>query len=420
VPFWKRLCDSETGAIAPLAAILLTVVLGFAGLGVEVGLWQLERRTMQGAADAAASSGAHALLNGQDPAEQARAVAASYGYSDGVEGVVIQVNVPPVSGSKAGVQEAVEVIITKPEAPLLSGMFLDGPVDLGARAVASVENSGGEFCVLALEVTAESTELTGTAHLNMPNCGLAVNSANPEALRMTGTSRIDASNVSIVGGYETTGGATINTTAAPGPETGMAPLADPYADVEVPDFSGCNYSNFSLSGSGTATLLPGVYCNGLKISGSRTITMQAGTYFIDRGAFDVSGSPIIVGNGPITIVLTSSTGSDVARLDLTGDHPLQIEAPTSGPLAGIAIYQDRNASSTGTNKITGSTSQSITGAVYFPKQSVSWRGTSASGSGGCTQLIARAITFTGTSDFNNNCAGKGTSSISTSTAALFE
>lgn len=420
MPFWKRLCDSETGAIAPLTAILLTVVLGFAGLGVEVGLWQLERRTLQGAADAAASSGAHALLKGQSAGDQARAVAASFGYQNGVDGVAIEVNVPPTSGSKAGVSQAVEVIIVKAEPPLLSGMFIEGPVDLGARAVASVQGTGGDFCVLALEVTAEATTLTGTARLDLNNCGLAVNSANSKALRMTGTSRIDATHVSIVGGYGTTGSASIHTTDAPGPETGMAPLDDPYADLTPPPMTGCTYNNFSISGSGTATLSPGTYCNGLRISGSRTITMQGGTYIIDRGAFDISGSTVINGSGPITIVLTSSTGSNHATLNLTGSGPLTIAAPTTGPLAGVAIFQDRNATASNTNVISGSTSQNITGAIYFPKQALRWSGTSAAGSGGCTQLIARALTFTGTSDFSNNCAGKGTRAISNTTAALFE
>lgn len=420
MPFWNRLRKAESGAVAPLTAVLLTVILGFAGLGVEVGLWQLERRSLQGAADAAASSGARALLSGQDVGGQARAVAGSFGYQNGVDGVTIAVNVPPSSGSKAGVSQAVEVIIHKSTRPMLASLFIEGPVDIAGRAVASVQSSGGEFCVLALEVTAESTELTGTARLNMPDCGLAVNSANAKALRMTGTSRIDASSVSIVGGYSTTGSAVINTTEAEGPETGMAPLADPYADLEVPEFAGCDYNGFKISGSGTATISPGVYCNGLTISGSRTITMQGGTYIIDRGAFDISGSTIINGAGPVTIVLTSSTGSNIATLNLTGSGPLTFQAPSSGPLSGVAIFQDRAASTSGSNDITGSTSQAITGAIYFPKQSVRWTGTSGATSGGCTQLIARTIKFVGTSDFGNNCVGKGTRDIGTSTAALFE
>ena len=423
MPFWnsrRSLRASESGAIAPLTAILLTVVLGFAGLGIEVGLWQLERRTLQGAADAAASSGALALLRSQDPGEQARAVAMGFGYQQGVDGVTITVNVPPTSGSKAGVDKAVEVIIRKAKPPLLSAAFLDDPVDLAARAVASVQGTGGPFCVLALEVTAESTSLTGTAELNMPNCGLAVNSANAEALRMTGTSSITASHVSIVGGFSTTSNAEINTAEGNGPDTGMAPLDDPYADVEVPPVTGCSYNNFSISGSGTATLSPGTYCNGLKITGSRTITMEAGTYIIDRGAFDVSGSTIINGVGPITIVLTSSTGSGHATLNLTGSGPITLTAPTSGPFAGLAIFQDRAATATQTNVIAGTTDQNITGAVYFPKQTVRWNGTSAAGGGGCTQLIARAITFVGTSDFGSSCDDTGTREIANNTAALFE
>ena len=422
VPIWKaiRRLGEERGAVAPLVALLMTVLLGFAGLGIEVGLWQLEKRRIQGAADAAASSAATALMKGQNEVDQARAVAASFGYQNGLEGVVVTVNRPPTRGSKAGIDQAVEVIISKDRAPMLAGLFLEGPVEIGGRAVASVEGTGGEFCVLALEVTAQATVLTGSAWLDIPNCGLGVNSANSRALRMTGSSRIDASHISIVGGYQTTGSAVINTTEAPGPATGQAPLADPYADLEVPHFAGCTYNNFSISGSGTATINPGVYCNGLDISGSRTITMTAGTYFIDRGEFDISGSTIINATGPVTVVLTSSTGKNHAMLSISGSAQLSMTAPSSGPLAGMVFFQDRNASSNGDNRITGSSVQNLTGAVYFPRQELTWTGTTQPGGTECTQVIARTVTFVGTSNFKSNCSGVGTRSLGTSTAALFE
>lgn len=49
-----------SGAVAVPAAIALLVILGFAGLGSEAASWYVAKRSMQGAADTAASSAAYA------------------------------------------------------------------------------------------------------------------------------------------------------------------------------------------------------------------------------------------------------------------------------------------------------------------------------------------------------------------------
>jgi hypothetical protein len=418
---WRWLWRDERGAIAPIAALLLAVGLGFAGLGVDTAVWYLEKRSMQGAADAAASSATTALIEGNNPITQARAVAATFGYLHGVDDTVVIVNNPPTSGSKAGIEEAVEVIITRGKAPMLAALFLAEPVEIYSRAVASGEGDGnGEVCVLALEVSAQGIGITGSVQVDLPNCGIGVNSSNSQALNVTGSAQVTATNISIVGGYRVTGSAVITTTEAPGVATGQAPYADPYADLTVPSFSGCNYNNFSLSGSGTSTLSPGVYCNGIQITGSRTINMQPGIYYIDRGKFDVAGSTIINAEGGVSIVLTSSTGNNYARFDVTGSAILHLTAPSTGPTAGMAVWQDRRATTSGANSINGSSIQDVTGAVYFPRQALTWTGSTVAGGSQCTQVIARTLTFVGSSQMKSTCDGVGTRSFDERTAALFE
>jgi hypothetical protein len=419
---WLRsLWQRQDGAIAPVAAILLVVGFGFAGLSIDTAVWYLEKRSMQGAADAAASSGAQAMIKGGSAATQARAVAASFGYVDGVDATVVTVNNPPASGSKAGIAEAVEVIIARGETPILASLFLNGPVDINARAVASGEGDGnGEICVLALEVSAEGIGITGSVQVTLPNCGIGVNSSNSRALTITGSAQETSTIITVVGGYRVTGSAVITTTQAPGVQTGQAPFADPYADLTVPPFSGCNHTNFKLSGSGTSTLNPGVYCNGIEITGSRIINMNPGVYYIDRNTFDVSGSTIINAMDGVSIVLTSSTGSNYATFDITGSARLNLKAPATGPTAGMAVWQDRRAPTNNNNSINGSSIQNITGAIYFPRQALTWTGSTVAGGSQCTQVIARTITFVGSNQMKSTCEGVGTRSFVNRVAALFE
>ena len=97
-----------------------------------------------------------------------------------------------------------------------------------------------------------------------------------------------------------------------------------------------------------------------------------------------------------------------------------IVAPTSGPLAGLAIFQDRNAPASGTDSFTGGSTQNITGAIYFPTQSVTFNGGTTTGGAICTQIVASIITFNGNAAFNNNCTGTGVRGVGTSFIKLVE
>lgn len=49
-----RFGSGERGAVAPLAAVMLAVLIGLGGLATDVGVWYVKKRSLQGAVDAAA------------------------------------------------------------------------------------------------------------------------------------------------------------------------------------------------------------------------------------------------------------------------------------------------------------------------------------------------------------------------------
>src|SRR5215471_17733178 len=61
----QRLLRERRGATILLVAIAFPVLIGFAALGVETGLWYTLKRQDQSAADAAALSGAYEVAAGQ-------------------------------------------------------------------------------------------------------------------------------------------------------------------------------------------------------------------------------------------------------------------------------------------------------------------------------------------------------------------
>ena len=79
------------------------------------------------------------------------------------------------------------------------------------------------------------------------------------------------------------------------------------------------------------------------------------------------------------------------------------------------MYQDRRAV-TGTsanqqNHINGNSDSFFQGALYFPSQETIFNGT-AGMTTECVQIVARRVTFSGTSDIENSCpANSGASAF---------
>src|SRR5262249_29904845 len=197
----------------------------------------------------------------------------------------------------------------------------------------------GTGCVLALDSKASAaTYGNGTTNVNLIACSLYVNSSSSSALDIVGGASLSAYSASIVGNFVDSGGGSITT--AHGLNTGTTPAADPYQNVPIPPYAGCNYTSFKAPKNGPA-LSPGVYCNGPGIPANANVTLSPGTYIIDRGSFSVAGGATVSGNG-VTIVLTDSGGTTPAVVSINGGATINLSAPTSGATAGLAFMQDRN------------------------------------------------------------------------------
>lgn len=398
-------------------AIVLVALFGCVALGTEVVYALFKSRHMQSAADSSALAAATAQARGYptDYATEALAVASAGGFVSGQDSTTVTVNSPPTQGAFVTRTDAVQVVISQPQDLALIGLFRDGPVTVTARAVALI--GAGTMCALSLDSSASgAVSGSGGAIANLIDCGIAVNSSSSTAVSLTGGASITALQASIVGNYRLSGGATI--TATDGITTHATPTADPYAGVSVPTIGTCTKNNYNASGGKVETLTAGVYCNGMSLSGGSNITLSPGVYIIDRGGLSISGGSTLTGNG-VTIVLTSSTGGNYGTVSFSGGSNVNISAPTSGPTAGLAFFQDPNAPTSGSNDFTGGNSQIINGAVYFPRQAVRYTG-GASVANQCTQVIARTITFTGGSTLRPNCAGRGTLSIGSAPSRLVE
>ncbi len=429
----KRLLSDRTGGVAVLTAVALTGLLGAAGLGTEATMWYVAKRNMQAAADAAAFTAATANAAGNSGGAQsaAKAITARYGYTDGTGSIVVKVNNPPKAGGYTSNGQAYEVVVSETQSMLFSQLFLTSAPSISARAVALPGSSGGP-CVMALD-KGNVTDISdsGGATLNLNSCGIDINSSSSSALNLSGSASITAYSANIVGHYTNTGTGTF--TATKGIVQGGSAVPDPWASQTIPSYSGCNKTNYQVTTTATITpsspTTPYVFCGTLTVGANATLTLSPGIYVINSGNLSVQSGATLNGTGGVSIILTSSAGSThVGQVQESGTTAptMKITAPTTGPTAGLAIYQDRTASTcvqsgvTNCNVIAGSSTQSISGAMYFPAQSVSYSGSASTSSTQCTQLVGYTVNFSGTTNFYANCTGTGVKGMTTGSTKLVE
>jgi Flp pilus assembly protein TadG len=414
--FWRRHAwRASSGSVAIQVGLLLTVLIGFVALGTEVVALLMTSRRMQVAADSAALAAVKARTTGYPTAyaDEAIALARTAGFAQGQSGTTVTVNSPPQSGNYTSKSNAVEVIIVQPQTVMFVSLFRGGTLDLTARSVGTVGGTG--LCALALDGSASAAiQVSNGATVNLRDCGIGANSTSNSAISVTGAATLTTSSLSVVGNYTVSNGGILNVSGAT--KAGADATADPYEGRAVPTPGTC-LPGGTISNK-TVALPAGTYCSGISLTNASTVTLN-GIYILKDSNFSIAGGSRI--SGTATIVLTGTgTGSKIGTVTIGNGSTTNIAAPTTGPTAGMVFFQDRRAPSSGVNDFVGGTSNTLNGALYFPKQIVNYSNGSSTGAT-CTQLIARKIVFKGGTTFNLNCDSSGTTPMGGSnTAQLVE
>lgn len=356
-----RLARNRRGAIAPLVALALPALMGAAALAVDAGFFYLEQQRLQVAADAAAVGAAY-LLPGNPTAAQLQS-AAQQAAQGATGGALAGTLATPIGISATA--SAVTVTLTSQASGFFSpALRLVAPA-LTARATAGIKP--GPACVLALNTSiSNAIEVAGSGTLTASNCGVFANSPATSAINVSDSGSINAQSVAAVGGVTTSSSGTLSPSP---PITGAAARPDPYAQMVPPSAPAtCNFTNATFNGGKTQyfTQSANVFCGNTTFSGNTTGQFDAGIYYIVNGNLTFTGSSVSSSQGT-TFVLTGTTPGS---FNWTGNSNGQISAPTSGPTAGIAIWQTCGSGGSPANvidnQLTGSSVLTVAGGVYAP------------------------------------------------------
>ncbi len=436
----RDLWPDRRGSIAPIGAMSLLFVIGFAALALDMGQIYIVKNRLQGTADSSALAGASQLpdqtamvLKAQEYAEK-NMPAADYGTVLASADVVAGNWDPGTRTFAAGLAPLDAVRATTRQesasgnaAPVFLGQVfgLTG-YDLIATSIATVA-VGADIvpsgCITATSLTdPEAFHIFGTADITLNGCDLLVASTDACALEAQGTPTIttisgaDGGGIyyNDDGGYCSSGPVDLN----PPPQPTSSPIQDPYRNNPdpYPTVPPCDYINATFDGD--AIIPPGVYCGGIKWTGSGIATFQNGEYIIKDGPLDIGGNITVRGRGANADGTNNDLGVGFyltgtnSVVNFKGTSDIALKAPTTGPLKGFIFYEDPDNPPTLQHTLRGTSGGGYDGVLYF-QGDVELKGTADSGLGAltsdCTVLIADTVYFNGTTglDADDSCSDFG-------------
>ncbi|WP_410823529.1 pilus assembly protein TadG-related protein [Methylobacterium oryzisoli] len=325
--------------MAIVFVIALPMLVGAVSAAIEYGRLLHRRAQLQSAADAAALAGGNMLklVNTDDAAVRSAAL----------QVFATQAQTPPdrvsrpsavVTEKRGGVEVAVEETV-----PSLMGKLLSLPsMTVSVRATAQLMNQL-RLCALALDPSAKGTlYLEKEAQVTALDCSIYSNSRHGQGVLAGDNATVRAQSICSAGGYEAP---KANFTPTPIPQ--CAPIPDPLKDQVLPTAGPCimlpAYISPKSASEGkneikdvTATLSPGTYCGGLKITGKSQITLNPGIYIIKDGPLVVEKRASLLGS-EVGLFFTGDRGG----LRFDKDTTVSLAARTSAPMAGLLMAEER-------------------------------------------------------------------------------
>jgi Putative Flp pilus-assembly TadE/G-like len=349
---FQALLRSTSGATAISFAIALPAILGAAGVAVDFGNMSYKKAQLQSAADQAAVAGAKELgvANAANTTVQSAAENfAKANLQSNFGGVKTDVAIDRSAGS-------VEVNLSHEWTPFFAQFLGADMTPIHVRAKAGLAGSSN-ICVLTLDESGtKALYMDKRAKLQANGCGVYSNSKHTQSIRLDQDSEISAALICAVGGVKAK-----TTSVSPQPITDCPAIADPLADRAAPAKRPCSATK-TLIKSGTVTLNPGVYCDGLKITGTADVKFNPGTYVIRDGPFEVSSKATATG-----VHVGFYLEGEATVLKFGGSSTISFTGETAGPLAGLLFFEDRSVSQGRQHELQSIGIKELTGTIYLSR-----------------------------------------------------
>lgn len=364
----------QTGAVAPIAAMLMVPIIGMAGIAVDYGRARTVETELQAALDASVLAAAKV-----QPGD-AKSVLQTYFNQNFKSGIATS----KALGEPVVTTTSVSATATAKVRTTLAQVLGITEMSVGVTAVANAAEfnaNAGKACVLVLSPTANQSLLVNSGARVNTNCEIHVKStADPAAIFNSNlhwnTLRTCIQGKKIIE----------NEKVNPGKQLQLdCPTADnPYVNkLPTPASATCTVSNANYNG-GEITLNPGVYCGWINFNNNVKVTFKPGVYVIKDGGWNVSGGDW-VGTG-VTFYF-----ADTSKIQFNSAVKADMKAPTSGLYADLFMYEKEGLPKS-QFVIDDNRGYDFTGMMYLPSRDMTWNsGTSMSAQKSFTLIVNTLI-----------------------------
>lgn len=350
-------------------AIVLSLLLGFCGLAVDVGMLELKKVQLQNAADAAVLGAVYEHERGNTNWKSGGVADAGLnGFTDGVNNVTVTISNPPASGSFSGNTNAVQAVVTQQ----VGTTFISSSPKLVAQAVSLLPPAPCLMSLLSTSISVDTFVIGGSSFV--ATCSLYVG----RNINENASSSLQTAGFSVVGPAASS--TLINGTVQPPPKFDSSTQKDPLAAIIQPVLSVPLHCDFDGPNQPLVrTLISGTYCNESIWCSNGALTLQPGLYIVTGGVN--WGNCRVSGTG-VTLFLTSNSGSSFGQFNVNGSD-VSLSAPTvsfKGSIPGILIFMDRAWSGSPLDVIWNSSNYSGDGIWYSTGTGVQVSSSNVSGS----------------------------------------
>jgi hypothetical protein len=342
----------QRGGLAVVFGLALPLLTGAVVVTVDTANMTHARGVMQAAADAGALGAVRELsmpgaIEGRVGSIAARLAAGQLGPG------ASDVQITPIVSAKDG---TVTLVIEKNTDSIVGNALGLGSSRLGVRATARIAGKA-KICLIALNTDKGKTiSIAKRAKLTAKECSVFANSKDSQALSVKDDAMLRASRICSSGGIEG-----MSRNFSPQPLLDCPPLRDPLALRPAPSVGPCDYTDKVVE-KGVTTLGPGVYCGGLKVTGNAVARLQEGIYVIRNGKLIVDANATIEGVG-VGFYLTGGN----AQFEFDKGTTISLQAPKSGPMAGLLFFEDRSAAHGSKHTILSNNAHTLLGTIYLPQ-----------------------------------------------------
>ncbi|CAN1519670.1 Putative Flp pilus-assembly TadG-like, N-terminal [Rhabdaerophilaceae bacterium] len=351
----RRLIAARQGGVAFIFALALPGVILATSAAIDYAGMQTQRSRMQSAADSGALAAVRELqLPGRTP-EQARQLGETIAKSKlGLDSATVAASIVDPNRIRVHISGTSEGIV-----PRVLGQ---AQPEISVAATGVLSSAVRKTCVLTLDPSqSQALSMKSNAVMEGRDCLFQSNSVHSQSITSDSGITMSAQVLCSSGGFYGQGrliGQRL---------TDCPPLADPLEARPAPAVSAiCDRTNHRVELNNTAgsrhSLNPGVYCGGLFIGANSFVTLNPGIYVMKDGPLVIDSNADVVGRytgfflqGPSSI------------LNFTSNAKVNLDAPNSGPMSGILMFEDRSAPPLREHRITSNFATNLTGTMYFPK-----------------------------------------------------